>query len=85
MPKPLYTDLEKRILELEKTNSDLKAVFNNIQQMFITIDKNKHVVSVNDIARYYIKSLLNIDVQPGSDFSKIVSGFNHKKFGKIDQ
>ena len=68
-------NIEKQIhaqKELKESEANLKAIFNNTLQLFIMVDNNYQILSINKIARQYYRKFLKRDINPGESILDLI-------------
>ncbi len=68
---------------LSESERNLQAVFNNTHQLFIMIDREYRIVSLNKIAKDYYKNMMNADVDSGHDIRELVIDDHKEDFHQV--
>jgi len=79
----IISDITERLQmqkALQSSESSLKAIFENSQQSFVLIDKNRTIQSFNGNANKNAKALFGHEIQPGESIYKIISPQEHAEF-----
>ena len=75
-------DVSERILHLnqiEQQNSELESILNNTDEQIISVNRNFEYVTINEVARKFVRERFNVEPKIGESILKYMSEANHNK------
>lgn len=73
------SDKIENLNRIEQQNSELESILNNTDEQIISLNKNLEYVTMNEVARNFVRSNFNVEPQMGESIMNYMSDANRNK------